>query len=45
MADLSYFHGVKLGESADTPQLLRVQNFGVTFINGTARRNGLTDSN
>lgn len=36
MADLSYFHGVKLGESADTPQLLRVQNFGVTFINGTA---------
>lgn len=36
MADLSYFHGVKLGESADTPQLLRVQNFGVTFVNGTA---------
>lgn len=36
MADLSYFHGVKLAESADTPQLLRVQNFGVTYVNGTA---------
>lgn len=36
MADLSYFHGVKLAESPDTPQLLRVSNFGVTFVNGTA---------
>ncbi len=36
MADLSYFHGVKLAESADVPSLLRVSNFGVTFINGTA---------
>lgn len=36
MADLSYFHGVNLGESPDTPSLLRVTNFGVTFINGTA---------
>lgn len=36
MADLSYFHGVNLGESPDTPSLLRVQNFGVTFVNGTA---------
>ena len=36
MADLSYFHGVKLGESADTPSATRVQNFGFTFINGTA---------
>lgn len=36
MADLSYFHGVSLGESPDTPSLLRVTNFGVTFINGTA---------
>lgn len=36
MADLSYFHGVKLAESTDTPALLRVTNFGVTFFNGTA---------
>lgn len=36
MADLSYFHGVNLGESADTPSLLRVSNFGITYINGTA---------
>ncbi|ASS56889.1 phage tail sheath subtilisin-like domain-containing protein [Rhizobium leguminosarum] len=36
MADLSYFHGVKLNESTDAPALLRVSNFGVTFINGTA---------
>lgn len=36
MADLSYFHGVKLGESPDTPSLLRVNRFGVVFINGTA---------
>jgi phage tail sheath protein FI len=36
MADLSYFHGVKLEESADGPALLRVNNYGVTFINGTA---------
>lgn len=36
MADLSYFHGVNLGESPDTPSLLRVTNFGLTFINGTA---------
>ena len=36
MADLSYFHGVKLVESPDTPSLLRVQQQGVTFINGTA---------
>jgi len=36
MADLSYYHGVNLGESPDTPSLLRVTNFGVTFINGTA---------
>lgn len=36
MADLSYFHGVKLEESLDTPALLRVNNYGVTFINGTA---------
>lgn len=36
MADLSYFHGVNLAESASAPQLLRVKNFGVTYINGTA---------
>lgn len=36
MVDLSYQHGVTLVESADTPSLLRVTNFGVTFINGTA---------
>ncbi len=36
MADLSYFHGVNLAESADVPSLLRVSNFGFTFINGTA---------
>ncbi|MBD8556912.1 phage tail protein [Rhizobium sp. CFBP 8762] len=36
MADLSYNHGVKVTESTATPSLLRVTNFGVTFINGTA---------
>ncbi|CDZ43103.1 Major tail sheath protein [Neorhizobium galegae bv. officinalis] len=36
MADLSYFHGVNLDESADSRALLRVSNFGVTFVNGTA---------
>lgn len=36
MADLAYFHGVKLDESADTPSLLRVSRFGVVFVNGTA---------
>lgn len=36
MADLSYYHGVNLAESADNPALLRVSNFGVTFLNGTA---------
>lgn len=36
MADLSYFHGVNLGESTEVPSLLRVTNFGVTYINGTA---------
>lgn len=36
MVDLSYKHGVTLVESADTPSLLRVSNFGVTFFNGTA---------
>jgi phage tail sheath protein FI len=36
VADLSYFHGVKLAESPDTPSLLRVNNFGITFINGSA---------
>lgn len=36
MADLSYFHGVQLNESTDTPALLRVSNFGITFVNGTA---------
>lgn len=36
MADLSYFHGVKLDESTDTASVLRVTRYGVTFINGTA---------
>jgi uncharacterized protein len=36
VADLSYHHGVKLAESTDVPALLRVENFGVTFFNGTA---------
>ena len=36
MADLSYFHGVQLNESAETPALLRVSQQGATFINGTA---------
>jgi len=36
VADLSYWHGVKLEESANTPSILRVSNFGVTFLNGTA---------
>lgn len=36
MADLSYFHGVKLEESPDTPSVVRVQQQGVTFVNGHA---------
>jgi len=36
MVDLAYHHGVKLEESPDVPSLLRVSNFGVTFVNGTA---------
>ena len=36
MADLSYFHGVKLEESPDTPSVLRLKNYGVTFLNGHA---------
>lgn len=36
MADLSYFHGVQVSESADLPSLLRVRKNGITFINGTA---------
>ena len=36
MVDLSYKHGVTLVESADTPSLLRVSNFGVSLFNGTA---------
>lgn len=36
MVDLAYHHGVKLDESADVPSLLRVNRFGVIFINGTA---------
>ncbi len=36
MVDLSYHHGVKLVESADTPSLVRVQRSGITFVNGTA---------
>lgn len=36
MVDLSYLHGVTVGESSDTPSLLRVQKFGTTYINGTA---------
>lgn len=36
MADLSYRHGVTVVESPDTPSLLRVSNFGITFVNGTA---------
>lgn len=36
MVDLSYFHGSRVSESADTPSLLRVQKFGITFVNGTA---------
>jgi phage tail sheath protein FI len=36
VADLSYFHGVKLEESPDTPSLLRVNRFGISFFNGTA---------
>lgn len=36
MADLSYFHGVKLDESPDSPSVVRVQNQGATFINGHA---------
>lgn len=36
MADLSYFHGVQVLESPDSPSLLRVANYGITFLNGTA---------
>ncbi|WP_336810941.1 phage tail protein [Bosea sp. MMO-172] len=36
MADLSYFHGVNLDESPDTPSVLRLKNHGVTFLNGHA---------
>jgi phage tail sheath protein FI len=36
VADLSYFHGVNLGESPDVPSLLRVNRFGITYFNGTA---------
>lgn len=36
MVDLSYKHGVTLVESTDTPSLLRVGNWGITFFNGTA---------
>lgn len=36
MADLAYFHGVKLDESPNTPSLLRVSRFGVVGVNGTA---------
>lgn len=36
MADLAYFHGVKLQESPDAPSLVRVSRFGVAFVNGTA---------
>lgn len=36
MANLAYAHGVSLTESAETPSLLRVQQQGITFINGTA---------
>lgn len=36
MADLAYHHGVKVVESPDTPSLLRVSRFGITFVNGTA---------
>ncbi len=36
MANLSYGHGVTLVESPDTPSLLRVNRFGISFFNGTA---------
>ncbi|MBX8803440.1 phage tail protein, partial [Ochrobactrum sp. MR28] len=36
MADLSYFHGVKVEESATAPVALRVTQQGATFVNGTA---------
>ncbi|TCR07271.1 phage tail sheath C-terminal domain-containing protein [Neorhizobium sp. JUb45] len=36
MADLSYFHGVQVLESPDSPSLLRVTNYGISFVNGTA---------
>ncbi len=36
MADLAYRHGVTLTESTDTPSVVRVQQNGVTFVNGTA---------
>lgn len=41
--DLSYFHGVKLDESADTPSLLRVSRFGIIYINGTAENADATE--
>lgn len=36
MADLSYFHGVKVEESATAPVALRVSQQGATFVNGSA---------
>jgi phage tail sheath protein FI len=36
MAELAYFHGVKLVESTDTPSVVRVTTYGATFVNGTA---------
>lgn len=36
MADLSYFHGVKVEESATAPVALRISQQGATFVNGTA---------
>lgn len=36
MAELAYFHGVKLTESADTPSVVRVSRYGATMVNGTA---------
>jgi phage tail sheath protein FI len=36
MVDLSYHHGVKLVESADTPAILRVTRSGITYVNGIA---------
>ncbi|MBA8798260.1 hypothetical protein FHW77_001966 [Agrobacterium sp. RC10-4-1] len=36
MVDLSYHHGVKLVESADSPAILRVTRSGITYVNGIA---------